>query len=160
MPPAAPAAEASWVPELAQVEGAFDLALALDVLEHSADPEGLLADLASRLRPGGTALVSVPNVAHWSMRASLLAGRFDYAERGILDRTHLRFFTRATFLDLLAGVGLRVEETGEAVVPLELLLPEAVHESAPWGLLRVVRRAAAKALPGLFAYQLLARVTR
>ncbi len=138
---------------------AFDLALLLDVLEHVPDPAALLAEVVARVRPGGALLVSVPNVAHWSVRASLLAGRFDYAPRGIMDRTHLRFFTRRTFRALLAGAGLEVVAEDAAIAPVEQVLG-TVDAVAPWALGRGLRRTAARTLPGLLAYQLLAHVKR
>ncbi len=137
----------------------FDLALLLDVLEHVPDPAALLAQVAARVRPGGALLVSVPNVAHWSVRASLLAGRFDYAPRGIMDRTHLRFFTRRTFRSLLAGAGLEVVAEDAAIAPVEQVLT-TVDAVAPWALGRGLRHTAARSLPGLLAYQLLAHVRR
>jgi trans-aconitate methyltransferase len=90
--------------------GQADLILCLDVLEHLAAPEKLLSNLAAQLAPGGTVIVSLPNVAHLSVSLPLLLkARFDYADAGILDRTHLRFFVRGSAVDLLNGAGLRVE---------------------------------------------------
>ena len=88
----------------------FDAVVCADVLEHLARPEDLLARIHGWLRPGGTLLVSLPNVANVTVRAGLLLGRFPYAERGILDRTHLRFYTRRSARDLLTGAGFRVRE--------------------------------------------------
>lgn len=148
----------TWVSSIEEVEDTdCDLALALDVLEHVGDPAALLREVVSRCRTGGTILLSVPNVAHWSVRAQLALGRFDYADRGILDRTHLRFFTRRSFLELVTAVGLTVVSTSETIVPLELLLPEPVSRSLPWRLARGARRLAARALPGLLGFQLLVR---
>jgi 2-polyprenyl-3-methyl-5-hydroxy-6-metoxy-1,4-benzoquinol methylase len=65
----------------------FDVVVCADLLEHLPRPEALLARIHDWLRPGGTLLVSVPNVANVTVRASLLAGRFSYSDRGILDRT-------------------------------------------------------------------------
>lgn len=150
-----------WVSDLREVEPEdFDLALALGVLEHVPDPAVLLRQIALRLRPGGTLLVSVPNVAHWSVRLGLLAGRFEYGERGILDRTHLRFFTRRSVLRLIRGAGLEVEQSGAALAPLELLLPGPVSESRPWSLLVRARARLARAVPGLFGYQMLVRARK
>jgi 2-polyprenyl-3-methyl-5-hydroxy-6-metoxy-1,4-benzoquinol methylase len=67
-----------------------------DVLEHLPDPVRVLRSVHSLLNPGARIVVSVPNVAHVSVRAQLLFGRFRYSARGILDRTHLRFFTQRT----------------------------------------------------------------
>ena len=72
----------------------FDLILLLDVLEHTATPEQFLNEILELLAPGGTILISVPNIAHWSIRFSLLFGIFNYTDRGLLDKTHLQFFAR------------------------------------------------------------------
>lgn len=79
----------------------FDVVLFADVLEHVPDPARLLRLAAAALKPGGIVLISVPNVAHWSMRLDLLRGHFDYTEVGIRDATHLRWFTLKTIKHLL-----------------------------------------------------------
>lgn len=150
----------TWVRDLSDVHDAgFDLALLLDVLEHVPDPAVTLSVVASKLRPGGSILISVPNVAHWSVRASLLAGRFTYTDRGILDRTHLRFFTQRTLLDLVESTGCSVESTSQSLVPLELLLPEEITATGLWSAATSARKALARAMPGLLAYQLLVRAS-
>jgi 2-polyprenyl-3-methyl-5-hydroxy-6-metoxy-1,4-benzoquinol methylase len=86
-----------------------DLLLCLDVLEHLRDPWGALAALRALVRPGGTLIVSVPNVRHASVVWPLLrAGRFRYGGSGILDRTHLRFFTRESAVALVRDAGFDV----------------------------------------------------
>ena len=84
--------------------GSFDTILCLDVLEHMVDPWHVLDKLVSgHLRPGGTLVVSLPNVRHYSVVFPLLfAGRWTYEESGLLDRTHLRFFTKNTAVELMA----------------------------------------------------------
>lgn len=86
----------------------YDAVLALDVLEHLADPLPVLSEVAGRLAEGGRVLASVPNVAHWSLRKELLRGRWDYQDSGLMDRTHLRFFTRRTLEELFTAAGLTV----------------------------------------------------
>jgi len=87
--------------------GSLDLVLCLDVLEHLVDPWKAMARLSRALRPGGTVIISVPNVRHYSVAFPLLwSGRWQYEEAGILDRTHLRFFTRDGAAALLTGAGL------------------------------------------------------
>jgi SAM-dependent methyltransferase len=94
------------IPEL----GRPDLMLFLDVLEHLSQPEAVLARFVEQLADGGTVIVSVPNVGHLSVALPLLFdGRFKYADAGILDRTHLRFFDVASSVELVRGVGLRVD---------------------------------------------------
>ncbi|MFP5254918.1 MAG: methyltransferase domain-containing protein [Acidimicrobiia bacterium] len=93
----------------------YDLIVAADVLEHVRDPEQLLRELHRVLRPGGRLLVSVPNFGHWYPRLRVVSGRFDYDRRGILDRGHVRFFTRRSFGRVLHRSGwhaLRSEVTG------------------------------------------------
>jgi SAM-dependent methyltransferase len=123
----------------------FDALVCGDVLEHLRDPWGALAYLATLLRPGGTALLSVPNIAHWTGRRALLRGRFPYAEHGLFDRTHLRFFTRAGARELAEGAGLRVR--GERFAPAPLPLQARVPALAR------LESAAARAWPELFALQ-------
>jgi O-antigen biosynthesis protein len=88
----------------------FDAIVAADVLEHLRDPLKVLLELKKFLAPDGSFVISFPNVAHGSVRLSLLSGRFDYQDIGLLDSTHLRFFTRESFEQLLdeAELGLAV----------------------------------------------------
>lgn len=88
--------------------GEFDLILCLDVLEHMVDPWRVIDRLVSQhLVPGGTLIVSLPNVRHYSVVLPLLLqGRWDYQDAGLLDRTHLRFFTRGTAIRLLSRAQL------------------------------------------------------
>lgn len=88
----------------------FDAVLAIDVLEHLPDPRTALARLASMLRPGGTLVACIPNVAHVWVMANLLAKRWPQKDSGIFDRTHLRFFAKKDMVALLRGAGLDVVE--------------------------------------------------
>ena len=105
------------------LDGPFDYVLMADVLEHLPSPEKVLRKSLDWLRKDGRAIVAVPNVAHWSIRRNLLLGRWDYEPRGIMDDTHLRFYTRATLARLIEESGYRVESMsavylgpGEALV--------------------------------------------
>jgi glycosyltransferase involved in cell wall biosynthesis len=100
----------------------FDRALLLDVLEHLIHPEDLLAEAKQTLNRHGKLVVSVPNVANITVRLLLLFGRFDYTERGILDRTHLRFFTRKTARSFLEQGDCEILESKVTVMPIELIL--------------------------------------
>ena len=88
--------------------GAFDCLIYGDVLEHTVDPWALLAQQRHLLAESGTLIVSLPNVQFIGVIFGLLRGRWEYQARGVLDRTHLRFFTRRSALALLAGAGYRV----------------------------------------------------
>src|SRR5712671_3836920 len=74
----------------------FDLITFGDVLEHLINPQVALREAMQILAPGGRVLICLPNIAHWTMRLKLLRGHFEYEPLGILDFTHLRFFTVAT----------------------------------------------------------------
>ena len=94
----------------------FDVVVLGDVLEHLPDPLVALRRAQDWLRPEGRLVVSLPNVAHWTVRVGLLRGRWEYRDSGILDDTHLRFFTWASGARLVAEAGFEIEER-EAVVP-------------------------------------------
>jgi SAM-dependent methyltransferase len=90
--------------------GMFDVLVAGDVLEHLVDPWSVLARFAAAVEPGGTVIVSLPNVRHWeSIFAIALQGRFPRRNEGVFDRTHLRWFTLHDAWSLVDGAGLRVE---------------------------------------------------
>lgn len=98
----------------------YDVAVFGDVLEHLRDPLKLLRDTRSFLSPGGSVVISIPNVAHGSVRLSLLQGAFDYTPLGLLDNTHLRFFTLRTVRELCLRAGYRIEAIERTKVPLFL----------------------------------------
>jgi Methyltransferase domain len=82
-----------------------------DVLEHFTDPFEVLRLAQTFLRAGGRVVASVPNVAHWTMRLNLLRGRFDYRSVGIMDATHLRWFTVRSLQRLFIQAGYRILES-------------------------------------------------
>ncbi|HEV8575056.1 MAG TPA: glycosyltransferase, partial [Dehalococcoidia bacterium] len=86
----------------------FDVVMFGDVLEHLLDPSATLDKVKAVLAPQGSILASVPNVGHGSVRLALLRGEFSYSDRGLLDKTHLHFFTRKTLADLFAQSGYSV----------------------------------------------------
>lgn len=135
----------------------LDAIVAADVLEHLRDPWSALAALRERLATGGVAVVSVPNVAHWTARRALARGRFDYADHGVFDRTHLRFFTRASAHELAARGGFAVAEERFATssLPLEPYLRRRLGgtEQDPPSVLAAARRRLTAWRPELFALQ-------
>ncbi|MEC5385583.1 class I SAM-dependent methyltransferase [Uliginosibacterium sp. H3] len=86
----------------------FDVISFVDVLEHTANPEVVLDVCRSRLKPGGVVVASIPNVAHVAVRGMLLAGKWDYAKTGIMDNSHIRFFTRNTIVELFSATAFRI----------------------------------------------------
>jgi 2-polyprenyl-3-methyl-5-hydroxy-6-metoxy-1,4-benzoquinol methylase len=130
----------------------FDKVLLLDILEHLRRPEQLLRDCRHLLKSNGHLLVSVPNIANITVRLMLLLGMFNYTERGILDRTHLHFYTRKTARQLLEANGYRIVEHKMTIMPLELVLGLAEDHF----LMRIIQRLliiCTALLPGLFGYQ-------
>ena len=96
----------------------FDVVLCGDVLEHLRDPLEALRSAVRKLKPDGVVVTSLPNVAHGDVRMLLLRGSFRYRDVGLLDRTHIRFFTLETIRELLRDAGLLVVDTRRVVVPL------------------------------------------
>jgi 2-polyprenyl-3-methyl-5-hydroxy-6-metoxy-1,4-benzoquinol methylase len=96
----------------------FDVILAGDVLEHCTRPDLVLLQCHSLLSPDGSIVVSLPNVAHADVRLSLLTGRFEYRPTGLLDNTHLRFFTRRTIEKFVEENGFAIEEIFASTAPL------------------------------------------
>jgi len=88
----------------------YDLIILGDLLEHLKRPDLLLNNLHECLNSDGTIILSVPNIANYSIRSRLLMGDFRYTETGILDRTHLRFFTLQTITDLTLNSGFTIAE--------------------------------------------------
>jgi len=105
----------------------FDLILFADILEHLRDPVAVLRRCSGTLSQNGKIIVSVPNVANFMVRLSLLFGRFDYDDRGILDRTHLRFFTLKTLRNLLHECGFSIERIVATTIPVQLVWPVTNH---------------------------------
>jgi methionine biosynthesis protein MetW len=97
------------VASLEVAKGPYDVLLAPAVLEHLKYPERVLEVVRSKLAPNAIVLVSVPNIAHWSSRLKLLRGSFDYTDYGLMDRTHVHFYTVQTGKALLENNGYRVE---------------------------------------------------
>lgn len=92
-----------------RADARFHAIVFADVLEHMPDPGAALRRAAKHLAPGGVIVVSVPNVTHASVRAMLLEGRWDMGAQGILDRTHLRFYSRRGFIDLCSDNGFAID---------------------------------------------------
>lgn len=92
-----------------QIEERFDIVSFADVLEHLADPAEALIAAKAHLKPGGFVIASLPNVAHWSVRWNLVRGRWDYEACGLMDATHLRWFTKRSLHRLLESAGFTID---------------------------------------------------
>jgi methionine biosynthesis protein MetW len=141
-------------PEFFETHGAFDVIVFADVLEHLPSPAEILELAVRGLRPGGIVIVSVPNVAHWSVRLSLLFGKFEYTDVGILDSTHLRWFTERSLRSFVRSCGLEIEairHTAGATLPV--YYDTFPLRFVPGRIKRPVVRFLTRLLPRLFACQ-------
>jgi 2-polyprenyl-3-methyl-5-hydroxy-6-metoxy-1,4-benzoquinol methylase len=105
-------------------EGRFEVVFASQVIEHLARPEDLLLKIHDWLAPEGCLVISTCNIAHWRARLRLLAGKWEYEEYGLFDRSHLRFFTMSGFERMLDQCGFRIEDSAhsyEDFCPFKLL---------------------------------------
>lgn len=133
----------------------FDVVICADILEHLLDPEAALRSLASRLAPRGRVVVSIPNVANWSVRLELMLGHFRYTEMGILDRTHLHFYTEESFREMAGSCEYAVDAF--RYVPDAFPLDRFFRGSRnAWRVKDAVNRLALKLWPRLFSYQFVA----
>lgn len=98
-----------YFPNAVDPSETFDLITFNDVLEHVIDPWETLTTAKGYLNSGGAIVAAIPNLQYAPVALGLVAGRWLYVDTGILDRTHLRFFTRETVVDMFRGAGLRIE---------------------------------------------------
>ncbi|MGO8873421.1 MAG: glycosyltransferase [Acidimicrobiales bacterium] len=138
-----------------EVGSGFDIVLAADVLEHLVNPGALMSQVRNVLAPDGTAIFCVPNIAHWYPRFRSTFGMFDYDQRGILDATHLRFFTRRSIRKLIARQGFTIRRIDAVGLPLDALGLEGTKASA----LRLVDRLLLDLWPTMIGYQFIVEVT-
>ena len=133
--------------------GLFDAVLFADVLEHLVDPFEALRLAQKFLRLGGAVVASLPNIAHWTVRLNLLRGRFEYQPLGIMDATHLRWFTIRSLHRLFTQAGYKIVET-KASAGMWM----QVYQLPPWRwiprrVLRKLVQQAVQAWPTLFGCQ-------
>jgi len=133
-------------------EPPFTTILLADVIEHVQRPGPLLDHCHRLLAPEGRLLVSTANIAHVTVRLGLLVGRFEYASRGILDRTHATLYTLRTLKAFLTSHQFRVTEVRVTPVPFEALFPRWADRWWVRGL-NAIAYGFARAWKTLFAYQ-------
>jgi 2-polyprenyl-3-methyl-5-hydroxy-6-metoxy-1,4-benzoquinol methylase len=124
-----------------------------DIIEHLRDPSALLALVRQSLAPDGRIFISVPNIANITVRVGLLFGIFEYRDRGILDETHLRFYTMRTIKREVVRAGFRIVAIRGSSIPIRLIVPRV-----PEMILRVCEKLLAIGTQfwrGLFAYQII-----
>jgi 2-polyprenyl-3-methyl-5-hydroxy-6-metoxy-1,4-benzoquinol methylase len=129
-----------WVDEVGE---RFDLVTFGDVLEHLTDPLDVLRRTKAILKPHGRVLICLPNIAHWTMRAKLLVGKFRYESMGILDFTHMRFFTVETAKEFIGDAGYRI------------IWFRPIIGGRFTGRFRPFWQSLANVVPGMFSYQIM-----
>ncbi len=134
----------------------FDHVIILDVIEHLLHPENILSIVKLHLKKGGTIIVSTPNIAHASIRLMIMKGKFQYTSSGIMDNTHLHFYTKSSFSSLLVREGYKIEKiiptNGMCKVPFLYKITDRLPFSMQYKI--------AKILPTLFSYQFIAIATQ
>lgn len=134
---------------LSNIQGKFTAIFFGDVIEHVRNAPELLRQASGLLESGGRIIVSTPNFVHVKNRARVLFGRFEYRDAGLLDRTHVHFYTKKTLYELLDEAGYRVVKIDftTGVMNLASFRNRALHVLA-------------RAYPNLFAYQFIAAAVR
>ena len=122
---ASPLYEKMWICSISDLEeellAGYDVVILGDILEHLPNPEVVLEKLVKQQAAGAKFIISVPNIANLWIRLNLLIGQFEYTDRGILDRTHLRFFTHRSFVNMVRSSGLEIISIRATPIPLELV---------------------------------------
>jgi 2-polyprenyl-3-methyl-5-hydroxy-6-metoxy-1,4-benzoquinol methylase len=126
--------------------GKYDCIICCHVLEHLYEPLPILRSLVKNcLTSDGTIIVALPNIVHWKSRLNLLMGRFRYADGGVMDRTHFRFFDWRTAAELVQGAGLQIETSfADGILPFSRLFGPYSSQ---------INRHACTIWPGLFGWQ-------
>lgn len=106
----------------------FDVIICADVLEHLIFPEQFLSKVQMLLKEEGKIIISLPNVAHASIKANLLLNDFSYTQMGILDKTHLHFYTYKSIAEFLSAANLKIIKANFVMLPLDGWQPHKIDE--------------------------------
>lgn len=123
-----------------EIEGTFDFIVFADVLEHLRDPQSVLQTAVSFLSPEGSVLTSIPNIGHSSIIMSLMDGEFDYQKYGLLDNTHIHFFTRKSVKDMMDTCGLYSECQTDSIMRPGSTELKKFYINHPLAILNVLRK--------------------
>lgn len=135
-------------------ENFFDIILMADIIEHLKDSLGTVKYFTQFLKKNGLMILSTANVANIYVRLKLLFGNFDYEERGIMDKTHLRFFTLKTFRKLAKEANLKIIKGDFTPIPLPMVA-SIFEERRALNILHKLSYAATKIFPKLLSFQLI-----
>ncbi|MEI6022844.1 MAG: class I SAM-dependent methyltransferase [bacterium] len=139
------------------VVGMYDVIILGDILEHTVDPEGILRKIQKNLTKDGYIIISTPNIVNIYARIKILFGNFDYAEKGIFDKTHVHFFTRKTLRQTVDSAGYDIEKMEYTIIPVQLVfkkLPKSIINSVAHILYGITT-----IWPTLFAYQFVVKIS-
>ncbi|MEO7650114.1 MAG: class I SAM-dependent methyltransferase, partial [Bryobacteraceae bacterium] len=137
---------------LPPLDGRFSYVICGDVLEHVRDPAKLLRGIRNVLAPDGLLLASLPNSGHLVFRLVVLSGHFPQQDRGLFDRTHVRFYMWKGWHDLLDETGFRVENAHPTIPPFDLAFP-SWEGTLPLRAAEKLAYLSARVWPTLLAYQ-------
>lgn len=144
---------------LPALEGGFSYVICGDILEHLRDPAKLLARIADVLAPDGLLVASLPNSGNLYFRLVILSGRFPQEDKGLFDRTHVRFYVWDGWRELLASRGFKIVSRGVTGIPVGLSMPRW-EGSAAVRALETLAYWAARIWPAMFAYQFVVTARR
>ena len=130
----------------------FDVIIMGDFLAHLKNPEKILEKLGLFLKEDGYIIASTGNIANIHTRLMLLFGKFDYVERGILDKTHLRFFTLNAFCRLIENAGFYIAVIDSTPIPLPLVYPKT-RAGEPFNFVHKANYFLSQVWKKLFGYQ-------
>lgn len=135
----------------ADLDSNYDCVICSHVLEHICYPQLMMQDLQRSIVPGGILILALPNLLFWKSRIQLLFGKFRYTETGVMDYTHVRWYTLNSLSEIVETYGFEViNRYGSGYIPVPFL-----RKLLGMGIARPIDRWAARKLPGLFGHQLI-----
>ncbi len=138
---------------LPPLQSRFQYVICADILEHLHDPERLLRQIQEVLAPGGVVIASLPNSGNFWFRGNVLFGRFPQDDKGLFDRTHVRFFMWNGWKELFRAAGYEISQVDPTTVPVGLMVPPALEHSPPVLAAESVFYGLARIWKEMFAYQ-------
>ena len=135
----------------------FDFVIVGDVLEHLRFSREKLNDIRNCMHPESFLIASTGNIALWVYRLLLLLGRFDYTQRGILDKTHVHLYTVPNFIRFIESCDYEIVETRYTPIPFELVMDQQKGGGELSDAITNLYHVAVHLWPNLFAYQIIIR---
>ncbi len=121
-----------WHDDLKKENRTFDYIVMADILEHLHDPGKVLGQARDLLRPGGSIWISVPNITHNGVLIEMLNGRFEYRKIGLLDNTHIRFFSAGSLEAMVRGARLTVVRKADPILAVKRTELKNSYRDVPW----------------------------